>query len=322
MILKKTKLGLTFDILEVYKVFVNIYKLFLFIPILFIMACSASYEEVKKINLGEPKTFQEHLFYNYQQKANFEAKEMHDWNSAKLYSEKALRAQKGENIYPEKISYWKLPSDRVKDIKVGYFNLLNIYDEAKAADPLNLAIAISSLDCWSEQQEENWQTWDINKCKDDFLKSMHFIYDNIASKQKANEDKNKKIQETKTNNNNDATLVTKNKNKEVMQIIYFDFDKYALSNVSISKIKTFLNKNGNNIENYIIIGHTDTKGSKYYNQKLSLKRADTVKNILISEGILETKIKILGKGEESLAVITPDEIRHPANRRAEIKKLN
>ena len=163
-----SKLGLTFDILEVYKVFVNIYKLFLFIPILFIMACSASYEEVKKINLGEPKTFQEHLFYNYQQKANFEAKEMHDWNSAKLYSEKALKAQTGEKIYPEKISKWKLSSDKIKDIKIGYFNLLNIYEEALLIDPKNLAKAISSLDCWAEQEEEEWQIWDIDKCKNDF----------------------------------------------------------------------------------------------------------------------------------------------------------
>ena len=36
-------------------------------------------------------------------------------------------------------------------------NLMTIYKDAKVIDPLNLAIAISSLDCWSEQQEENWQ---------------------------------------------------------------------------------------------------------------------------------------------------------------------
>ena len=55
---------------------------------------------------------------------------MHDWNSAKLYSEKVLKALDGNNIYPEQISYWKLPFDKVKDITLGYNNLLNIYDEA------------------------------------------------------------------------------------------------------------------------------------------------------------------------------------------------
>ena len=32
----------------------------------------------------------------YKIKADFEAKEMHDWNSAKLYSEKALAAGAGK----------------------------------------------------------------------------------------------------------------------------------------------------------------------------------------------------------------------------------
>ena len=85
----------------------NLLKSFLLIPILFLMSCSAAYEQVKKINMDNPKTFQEHLLYNYKQKATFEAEKMHDWNSAKLYSEKALRALDGEKIYPEKITNWK-----------------------------------------------------------------------------------------------------------------------------------------------------------------------------------------------------------------------
>ena len=38
---------------------------------------------------------------------------MHDWNSAKLYSEKALQAGKGSNIYPEKINYWNIPNETI-----------------------------------------------------------------------------------------------------------------------------------------------------------------------------------------------------------------
>ena len=320
MILKKTKLGLTFDILEVYEVFVNIYKLSLFIPILFIMACSASYEEVKKINLGKPKTFQEHLFYNYQQQANFEAKEMHDWNSAKLYSEKALKAHTGKKIYPEKISKWKLSSDKIKDIKMGYFNLLNIYEEALLIDPKNLAKAISSLDCWAEQEEEEWQTWDIDKCKNDFHTAMHGIYNTISDKSEIKEEI-KKEQEVEKEESN-IVVVTQNEKKELMQIIYFDFDNSTLSQVSKNTLINFLNKNKKNLSRYMILGHTDTKGSNDYNLSLSLKRAKAVKDILVDLGISEKDISILGKGENELAVSTPDETKHPANRRAEVKIMN
>ena len=54
-----------------------------------------------------------------------------------------------------------------------------VYNQAIDEDPFNLAVAISSLDCWSEQQEENWQTWDINECKDNFINAMHNIYNKI-----------------------------------------------------------------------------------------------------------------------------------------------
>ena len=46
---------------------------------------------------------------NIKKKATFEAEEMHDWNSAKLYSEKGLKSLETDKIYPEEISYWKIP---------------------------------------------------------------------------------------------------------------------------------------------------------------------------------------------------------------------
>ena len=305
----------------------NLLKLSLFIPLFFLMACSVAYEQVKEVDASNPKTFQQHLLNNYQQNASFEAEEMHDWNSAKLYSEKALRALDGENLYPEKISYWKIPLNRVADIKSGYNNLLSIYEEARLIDPINLAKAISSLDCWSEQEEEKWQTWDIDKCKNDFHSAMHRIYENISSKKTLKEntqeenDKSDSIQEEESESSN-LTIVTQNEKKEIMQIIYFDFDDSKLSEISKNVLINFLDKNKNKLSRYIILGHTDTKGSKSYNLTLSLKRAEVVKEILLIEGINEKNVSILGKGEEETAVSTPDETKHPANRRAEVKILN
>ena len=107
-----------------------------------------------------------------------------------------------------------------------------------------------------------------------------------------------------------------------MQIIYFDFDNFKLSEVSKSVLINFLDKNKNSLSRYIILGHTDTMGSNAYNMSLSIKRAEAVKEILLKEGIKEKTIAILGKGEEKAAVKTPDETKHPANRRAEVKILN
>ena len=295
-------------------------KLFFILPILFIMGCSAAYEKVKELDTTNPKTFKQYLLYNYQKNASFEAEEMHDWNSAKLYSEKALKALNGENIYPEQITNWNLSKEKATDISLGYNNLLAVYDEAIITDPKNLAKAITSLDCWAEQEEEKWQTWDIEKCKNDFHISMHKIYKNLSNKNDLKE--NKKQNQKKDGIKNNITIVTQNEKEEVMQIIYFDFDDFSLSEVSKITLTNFINKNKIDLSRYIIIGHTDTKGRSNYNLKLSLQRAEAIKNILVNIGISDKNISVLGKGESNLAVYTPDDTKHPANRRAEIKILN
>ncbi len=297
-------------------------KLFLISSMLLLMACSAAYETVKEIDIKNPETFHQHILYNYKENASFEAKKMHDWNSTKLYSEKALRALRGENIYPEEITYWKLSLEKAKDIRSGYNNLLSIYDEAFIKDPKNLAKAISSLDCWAEQEEEKWQTWDIDKCKNDFHTAMHDIYklfNDVSKKKKLPKEMKEDL---KKETESDVVIVTQNEQKEVMQIIYFDFDNSKLSQVSQRTLIDFLNKNKTELSKYIIFGHTDTKGTSKYNFNLSIKRAESVKEILLNQGIIADNVSILGKGENELAVDTPDNTKHPANRRAEVKILN
>jgi OOP family OmpA-OmpF porin len=274
------------------------------------------------MDVKNPKTFQQHLLYNYKNNASFEAEKMHDWNSAKLYSEKALRAFDGENIYPEKINYWKLSTEIAKDIQTGYNNLLSIYDEAIIKNPKNLAKAISSLDCWAEQEEEKWQTWDIDKCKNDFHAAMHDIYNLLAEEDEKEEVAKVTEQEVEKTETPQVVIVTENEKKEVMQIIYFDFDNSKLSEVSKNTLFDFLDKNKKKLSRYIIFGHTDTKGHDKYNMDLSIKRAGSVKQALLDQGIASDDISILGKGENELAIDTPDNTKHPANRRAEVQILN
>jgi len=298
-------------------------KLLLIFTFFFLYSCSSSYEKLNNANFSPPDSFSKHLFDMYKEKANFEAEKMHDWNSAKLYSEKALEAAKGGKIEPENINYWKIPKEHKNQIKLAYDNLMSIYESALIHDPYNLANAISSLDCWSEQQEENWQTWDINNCKDSFLKSMHKIYESLVKNEKEKK-KNSKEESYENINKNEsnATLVTEDIHSNILQIIYFDFDKSELSSISTKEIRKFLEKYENIISKFLIVGHTDTKGTKEYNYKLSIERANVVRNLLIDLGIKEQNIKILGKGEIDLNIKTNDEVPHPANRRAEISPLN
>ena len=109
---------------------------------------------------------------------------MHDWESAKLILRKAILASSGIKLKPQKLLIGKLNLIKLLEIKKAYDNLMIIYEDAIKVDPLNLAKAISSLDCWAEQQEENWQTWDIDKCKKIFKLQMHKIYEELKLKTK------------------------------------------------------------------------------------------------------------------------------------------
>ena len=299
----------------------------LFFALIFSYSCSSSYEFLSNNSFNPPDDFSKYLLNEYQNKADFEAIKMHDWNSAKLYSEKALKAANGTKLEPEIISYWKIPKQHLSELEKGYHNLMQVYETAIKISPYNLAIAISSLDCWAEQQEENWQTWDIEDCKSNYLKAMHNIYNIISDTKTKNtslidNDEPKKNIATNNLSNDSVAVVTKDKNEKVKQIIYFDFDKSILTNISLEEIKNFLTKHKSKIAKYLIVGHTDTKGTNEYNLKLSLNRATTVQNILIKSGINKNDIKIIAKGEKELAVKTQDEIAHPANRRAEISTIN
>lgn len=67
-----------------------------------------------------------------------------------------------------------------------------------------------------------------------------------------------------------------------------------------------------------VIGHTDRVGSLPDNDRLSLQRAQTVRDLLIQAGVDPSMITIAGRGEREPAVPTADEIAQAENRRVEI----
>ena len=78
----------------------------------------------------------------------------------------------------------------------------------------------------------------------------------------------------------------------------FDFDKSVLKPAGKQSIDDAVAKMRNvDVEIVIATGHTDSIGTDAYNQKLSERRATSVKEYMVSKGIPAAKITILGKGE-------------------------
>lgn len=68
----------------------------------------------------------------------------------------------------------------------------------------------------------------------------------------------------------------------------------------------------------MVIGHTDRVGSVEGNDKLSQKRAEGMRDLLIEAGVPADKLEAVGRGERDPLVPTADEVDEPKNRRVEI----
>ncbi len=65
----------------------------------------------------------------------------------------------------------------------------------------------------------------------------------------------------------------------------------------------------------VVVGHTDLAGSQEFNDKLSMRRAQSVAAFLIKEGIPAREIEIAGRGKREPLVPTADGAPNRMNRR-------
>ena len=100
----------------------------------------------------------------------------------------------------------------------------------------------------------------------------------------------------------------------------YDVGKSVLKPDAKSKLDDLVSKTaGLNLEVIIAVGHTDSDGSDAYNQKLSVARADSVKNYLVSKGIEANRVYTEGKGEKQPVADNKTKEGKAKNRRVEIE---
>ncbi len=109
-----------------------------------------------------------------------------------------------------------------------------------------------------------------------------------------------------------------------MRIFYFEFDKDIPNGTykeDFEVVLDFINSYPNS--QFLLVGHTDERGSYEYNDVLSLKRAEWVQFHLLMRDVKLNRLKVRGDGEyHPIVKNAKTEEEHQKNRRVEIIKLN
>ena len=98
--------------------------------------------------------------------------------------------------------------------------------------------------------------------------------------------------------------------------IFFDFDKFELKAQARRTLKSQAEWLGKNQRLTVTIeGHTDERGTREYNLALGERRATTIKNYLIEQGIDSGRITTISFGKERPVAVGSSEVSWSQNRR-------
>ena len=101
----------------------------------------------------------------------------------------------------------------------------------------------------------------------------------------------------------------------------FDFDSAKLNEEGIATIEEYRRKIGPELTDaymVVIVGHTDSSGDPKYNMWLSLERANSVADYLISTGINEEQLRVIGRGPKEPIASNDTREGRMQNRRVDI----
>lgn len=210
---------------------------------------------------------------------------------ADFYAERALLAAGGVDVEPLAPT-----ADGAATLNGARDRLLAAFDRgAREQVPDLAARAQVAYDCWAHELAIGSPDVQVYQCRARFLTLMGRVEVELAPEPVAVE-----------------TVLPEPEEFTV----YFGFDEWFLTAEALEVLTSAIETARDGGHSKIIsAGHTDSSGPSYYNDGLSVRRAEVVKITLVEMGALPDAIETIGYGESRLAVDTGDGVREPLNRR-------
>lgn len=101
--------------------------------------------------------------------------------------------------------------------------------------------------------------------------------------------------------------------------LYFQKGSVGLTEESLALIGGIVEEAGaRQSADISVVGHTDRVGDEEYNLDLSTRRAEAVRDLLVTGGFDPSILHVTSHGEENPLLPTEDEVPEPLNRRVEV----
>jgi outer membrane protein OmpA-like peptidoglycan-associated protein len=218
-------------------------------------------------------------------------------NLAIAFAQKALSAGKGEEPLPESAP------DGDADAEAMRLRLLRDLDQGREKAPDDAARAQVDYDCWILNGRVDSQKTAADQCRHSLDASLAQLEHDLNPGPAAPP----------------PSAAPAPAAQPADFTVYFDFDSWTLTAEDLTTIQEAISAARAGGQSRIaIVGHTDTVGGAAFNQRLSVRRADVVKDVMVQMGARPESIQVSGVGKTDLAVQTPDGAREPKNRRSVI----
>lgn len=243
-------------------------------------------------------------YYGFSEQQRLEA---WDYGSSSYFARKGDRAARGEAIAPETPGQgWRPRNAAVgNDLRAARQRLTTaLQSAAPSRAPVPLARAQVRYDCWLESTDDpffavrgEWLNRKLQECRSEFEAAMAEV-DNAMRP---------------------AAAAPAQPPREQSFLIFFDFDRSQVTPQGEAVIQRAVEtyRRGGTAR-IVATGHADRAGPPEYNQALSERRAEAVRQALTRAGVQSNQISTNARGESQPLVPTADGVREPQNRRVEI----
>ncbi len=235
-------------------------------------------------------------------------KNQYSWFNSWHFAKKGLDAAHGVAVPPENPADWDVGGQPAADLAAARTRLLRVLDGAAPRHlPSLTATAQVKYDCWVEEQDRGWKTADIAACRQNFLAAMSAL----ETPAKAEAPVAAPLPR--------AAHVAPKAGTDRFQL-FFDLNRSRLSADALHAVKAAARAaKAAGYPKLTIIGYTDASGSADLDLKLSLKRAEAVRQALIENGVPADRLSAEGRGKTDLLVATKNGAPEAQNRRVVIR---